>query len=111
MANSVNLDSMLGQEIFIFLKTLNEILFLEALLPATRRLGRYNPALNVSLDTVGAWLILVTTDLALLTENTAGTSSQFDAGSVLKLLLLLLLLLWGRAGDTGDTIGIGHDKP
>jgi hypothetical protein len=75
MANSINLDSMLSQEIFIFFETFNEILFLEALLSAARRLWGYNPALNLGLDTVGAWFILVATDLALLAQNTAGTSS------------------------------------
>lgn len=107
MANSVNLDSMLGQEILVFLKTLNKILFLEAFFPATRRLGRYDPAFNFGLDTVGARFILVATNLALLAEDTAGTSSQLDIRRVLK----LLLLLWGRAGDTGYAIRVGHDKP
>jgi hypothetical protein len=66
MADGIDLDSMLGQKVFIFFKTLDQILFLEALLPTTRGLRRYNPALNLGLNTVGTWFILITADFALL---------------------------------------------
>lgn len=89
LANSLEFDTMLAKEALVFLESINEVPFLETLLPAPRGLWGYHTALDFCFNTIGAWLILVASDLALLAEDAAGPSGELHGRGVVGLLLVL----------------------
>lgn len=70
VTDGVEVDAGLGEEGLIFLEAVNEVPLMRLLLPSTRWLRGDNPALDVSLDAVGARLLLVAANLPLLTQDT-----------------------------------------
>lgn len=70
VADGVKVDAGLGEEGLIFLEAVDEVPLMRLLLPTTWWLRRDNPALNVGLDAVGAWLLLIAANLPLLTQDT-----------------------------------------
>lgn len=80
--DGIDTDSVLGQKVFVFFQTLDKVPLTESLLAPTWWQGRDDAALDTCLDAVGAGLLLVTTDLSLLAEDTGSTTGELDDGRV-----------------------------
>ena len=69
MGDGVEVDAVLRQERLVLAEAVYQVPFVRLLLPAPGRLGRDNAAVDVGLDTVRAWLLLVAPDFTLLTQD------------------------------------------
>lgn len=78
MADGLKLHTMLAQQRLILLEPVDEVSLLRFLLPPTGRLWRNDLAVYASLDTVGTRLVLITSDLPLLTKDAAVAPCQLD---------------------------------
>lgn len=96
LTDRLKLNAILTQQTFILLESINKIFLLKSLFPSSGRLRRHDAALHLGLDAVCAGFVLITTNLALLTQDTAGPPRELHSRGVVILLLLLLLLslLW-----------------
>lgn len=77
MGDGVEGDAMLREQGLIFPEAVDEIALMRLLLPAAGRLRRDDATLYSGLDAVGTRLLLVATDLSLLTQDTRVASGQF----------------------------------
>lgn len=60
---------MLGHQVLVFPKSLDEVPLMRLLLPASWWLWGHDATLDLGLEAVGARLLLVTSNLALLTQH------------------------------------------
>lgn len=68
VSDGIEVDAGLGEEGLIFPEPVNQVSLVWLLLPPARWLRRNDSALDVGLDAVGARLLLVATNLPLLTQ-------------------------------------------
>lgn len=80
LTNRFEVDAMLREQGLVFPEAIDELPLLGLLLSPAGRLRSHHLASDASLDAVGTRLLLVTTNLALLTEDTTVTPGQFDRG-------------------------------
>lgn len=68
--DGLKVDVVLEEQGLVLAQAFDEIPLVGLLLPPPRRLRRDHAALNPGLDAVCTWFVLITTNLALLTQNT-----------------------------------------
>ena len=93
LANRFELDPILAQKILVLFETVNEVPLLEPLFPAPWWLRRYDSTFYFGFDAVGARLVLIASDLALLAKNAAGPASELHGRRVVDGLLLVRLMM------------------
>ncbi len=76
VGDGVKVDPVLRQQGLIFPEAVDEIALVGLLLPAPGRLWRDDAALDLGLDAVGAWLLLVATDFSLLAQDARVAARQ-----------------------------------
>jgi hypothetical protein len=77
VGDRLKVDAVLRQQILILPEAVDEIPLMRLLLPAPGWLWRDHAALDLGLDAVGTWLLLVATDFSLLAQDTRVTPGQF----------------------------------
>lgn len=99
LTNRLEVDAMVREQGLVLPEAIDELPLLGLLLPAAGRLRGDHLASDASLDAVGTRLLLVATNLALLTENTAVTPGQLDRGFGCN------DMAWGGKGEGGHVSG------
>ncbi len=97
-AEGLELNAVLRQQGFVLPEAVDKVALRNALFPSSRRLGWHNTAVDAGLDTIGTWLLLVTSHLALLAQDTAVTASDLDNGGV--------RIRWGIGNRGADRSGL-----
>ena len=77
VGDRLKVDAVLRQQILILPEAVDEIPLMRLLLPTPGWLWRDHAALDLGLDAVGAWLLLVATDFSLLAQDTRVAPGQF----------------------------------
>ncbi|KAK5636420.1 hypothetical protein RRF57_012132 [Xylaria bambusicola] len=98
-AKGFELNAVLRQQCLVLSQAVHQIALGNTLFPSPRWLGWHNAAVDAGLDTIGTWLLLVTSHLALLAQDAAMAASDLDKGRRIR-------IRWGIGNRSADRSGL-----